>query len=96
MRRTIPLPFPSDPALTDASVLGAAVRAVRTGAGMTLGDAAAFLNVAKQTLGDLERGKASVGLGLALKIADGLGVALFVAPSAQREQIRRRLQSLRP
>ena len=93
MRRIIPIPFPSDPALTDASVLGAAVRAARTGAGMTLENAAAFLNVAKQTLGDLERGKTSVGLGLALKIADGLGVALFVAPAAQREQIRRQIKN---
>lgn len=91
MRRILPVPFPSDPAVTDAGVLGAAVRAARTGARMTLQDAAAFLGVAKQTLGDLERGKASVGLGLALKIADGLGVAVFVAPAAQREQVRRRI-----
>ena len=95
MRRTVPVPFPSDPIVVDATVLGAAVRAARTGTGMTLEDAAAFLGVAKQTLGDLERGKASVGLGLALKIANGIGVALFVVPAAEREQIRRHLTSRR-
>ncbi len=95
MRRTVPIPFPSDPVLTDAGVLGTAVRAARTGAGMTLEDAAAFLGVAKQTLGDLERGKDTVGLGLTLKISDGLGVALFVVPAGQRERVRRYLTSSR-
>lgn len=93
MGRIVPIPFPSDPAVTNAGVLGAAVRAARTGVGMTLADAAAFVGVAKQTLNDLELGKASVSLGLALKIANGLGVALFVAPATERETIRRRLMS---
>ena len=93
MRRIIPVNFPSDPVVTDAGVLGTALRAARTGAGMTLEDAAALLGVAKQTLNNLERGKDSVGLGLALKVAQGLGVALFVAPASQREQVRRRIKS---
>ena len=91
MRRIVAIPFPPDPIVTNPGVFGAAVRAARTGAHMTLQDAAAFIGVAKQTLSDLERGKASVSLGLALKIADGLGVTLFVVPAAQRARARQRL-----
>ena len=72
-------------------MLGAAVRAARTGAGMALRDAAAFVGVAKQTLSDLEHGKPSVSLGVALKIAEGLGVTLFVVAAADRARVRERL-----
>lgn len=91
MRKTKPTAFPSDPIVSDAAVLGNAVRAARTGAGLRLADAAALLGVAKQTLSDLENGKGSIGLGLALKIAEGLGATLFVVPSTEREKTRRLL-----
>jgi transcriptional regulator with XRE-family HTH domain len=77
--------------VSDAAVLGAAVRAARTGAGLPLADAAALLGVAKQTLADLETGKGTIGLGLALKIAENLGATLFVVPSTEREKMRRLL-----
>jgi DNA-binding XRE family transcriptional regulator len=91
MRTVTPKPFPSDPELRSTEQLGVAVRAARTQAGMTLADAALTLGVAKQTLSDLEHGKPSVGLGLALEIAAGLGVALFIVPASAREQTRMRL-----
>ena len=91
MKRVIATSFPSDPLVSDARVLGAAVRAARTGAGLTLEEAALSIGVAKQTLSDLEAGKESVGLGLVLRIVRELGVALFVAPAAQRERFRRKL-----
>jgi transcriptional regulator with XRE-family HTH domain len=91
MRKTKPTPFPSDPLVSDAAVLGAAVRAARTGAGLRLADAAALLGVAKQTLADLETGKGTIGLGLALKIAENLGATVFVVPSTEREKMRRLL-----
>lgn len=91
MRKTKPTAFPSDPVVTDAAVLGAAVRAARTSAGLRLADAAALLGVAKQTLSDLETGKGTIGLGLALKIAGGLGATLFVVRSTEREKTRRLL-----
>lgn len=93
MKRVIPTPFPLDPFVSDARVLGAAVRAARTAAGLTLEDAALSIGVAKQTLSDLEAGKESVGLGLVLRIMRDLGVALFVAPATQRERFRRILAS---
>ena len=49
--------------------------------------------IAKQTLQDLEHGKETVGLGIALRAATQLGVALFIAPGADRELIRRRVLS---
>lgn len=94
MRTVTPKPFPSDLELRSSTQLGIAVRAARTQAGMTLADAALTLGVAKQTLSDLELGKPSVGLGLALDIAAGLGVALFMVPASAREQTRMRLMNI--
>jgi len=89
MRRVVPTPFPSDPLLKDAATFGAAIRAARTGAGMTLADAAMTLGISKQTLSDLEKANASVGLTIALKVARELGVAVFAAPASDREPVRR-------
>ena len=94
MRTVTPKPFPSDLELRSAKQLGIAVRAARTQAGLTLADAALTLGVAKQTLSNLELGKPSVGLGLALEIAAGLGVALFMVPASAREQTRIRLMNI--
>ncbi len=89
MRRVVPTPFPSDPLLNDAAAFGAAVRAARTRAGMTLADAAMTLGIAKQTLADLEKASASVGLAMALSVAHELGVAVFAVPARDREPVRR-------
>lgn len=94
MRTVTPKPFPSDLELRSAKQLGIAIRAARTQAGLTLADAALTLGVAKQTLSNLELGKPSVGLGLALEIAAGLGVALFMVPARAREQTRMRLMNI--
>jgi DNA-binding XRE family transcriptional regulator len=94
MRTVTPKPFPSDLELRSAKQLGIAVRASRTQAGLTLADAALTLGVAKQTLSNLELGKPSVGLGLALEIAAGLGVTLFMVPASAREQTRMRLMNI--
>lgn len=94
MRTVTQKPFPSDLELRSAKHLGIAVRAARTQAGLTLADAALTLGVAKQTLSNLELGKPSVGLGLALEIAAGLGVALFMVPASAREQTRMRLMNI--
>ena len=91
MKKILPTPFPPDPLLTDIAVLGAAIRAARTAAGLRLIDAASLIGVARQTLNDLENGKPTVSVGNALKIADGLGVALFCVPAAERERVRRKL-----
>ena len=80
--------------LRSTKQLGIAVRAARTQAGLTLADAALTLGVAKQTLSNLELGKPSVGLGLALEIATGLGVAIFMVPASAREQTRMRLMNI--
>ena len=89
MRRVVPTHFPSDPLLKDAATFGAAIRAARTGAGMTLADAAMTLGISKQTLSDLEKATASVGLATALKVAHELGVAVFASPAGDREPVRR-------
>ena len=95
MKRVVPTPLPSDPAIPDAAALGAMVRAARTRTGMTLVEAALTLGVAKQTLMDLETAKASVGLSTALRIAKELGVAVFAVTASEREPVRRLLASIR-
>lgn len=96
MRRVVPTPFPSDPLLKDAATFGASIRAARTAAGMTLADAAMTLGISKQTLSDLEKATASVGLSIALKVARDLGVAVFAAPAANREPVRRMIINAQP
>ena len=92
MPKIKPKPFPSDRQLVDPSVLGAAVRSARTQSGLSIADAALTIGIAKQTLSDLEAGKPTVGLGMALKIASELGVTLFVVPSTEKETVRRLLE----
>lgn len=87
MRRVVPTPFPLDPWLQSTEQLGAAVRASRTAAGMTLEDAALAVGVAKQTLQNLETGKGQVSLTIALRILGGLGVDLFVGQARDRSRI---------
>ncbi len=62
MKRVIPTPLPSDAFVSDARVVGNAVRAARTAAGLTIPEAALTIGVAKQTLSNLEAGKESVSL----------------------------------
>ena len=91
MKRVVATPLPTDPFVSDARVLGNAVRAARTAAGLTMEQAALSIGVAKQTLSAVETGKESVSLGLVLRITRELGVALLVAQGGQRERFRRML-----
>lgn len=95
MRRVLPVPFPDEPLMLDSKALGAAIRAARANAGMTLVDASVALGIPKQTLSDLETAKSSVGVGTALRAARELGVAIFAVPAAQREPVRRAIRALR-
>ena len=47
-----------------------------TATGMTLEEAALTLQVAKQTLQNLEKGKGTVSLALVFKVLNGLGIRL--------------------
>jgi len=89
MKRVTPTATPIDPQLLDAPAFGAAIRAARTSAGLSLADAAVALGLAKQTLSDLETANGSVGLPTALHVARELGVAVFGVPASEREQLRR-------
>ncbi len=77
-RRVVPTAFPTAPQLRTCA---------RTASGLTLEEAALAVSIAKQTLGDLEAGKPTVGLGIALRVAQALGVSLFIAPAGEAEQI---------
>lgn len=88
MRSVRPTSFPDDPFVDSMAVLGQAIRAARTHAGLPMTSAAMAARVSVQTLVDVEAGKPTVSIGKLLQIADALGVSLFVAPAAQREEIR--------
>jgi DNA-binding XRE family transcriptional regulator len=60
---------------------------------LSIVQAAEGLGISKQTLQDLEHGTGTVGLGLALRVANQLEVALFMAPASRKEVIRRRVAS---
>jgi transcriptional regulator with XRE-family HTH domain len=91
MKRIVETIFPSDPQVFDATVLGDAIRACRTQAGLSIQEAARSIGVAKQTLSDLEAGKPTVKLELVLKIARDLGVNLFVVQNSDTERLKRAL-----
>lgn len=91
MKRVKPTPAPTDPWIKDPIAFGQAIRAARTGAGMTLVEAAATMGVSKQTLSDLEKATGSVGLATALRIARELGVGIFAVQPAYRTTARQSL-----
>jgi DNA-binding XRE family transcriptional regulator len=69
--------------------IGAVIRATRKAAGLTLVDAAALIGIAKQTLGDLERGRSSVGIHIVLKVLNDLGLGIVIAPKKEIELAQR-------
>jgi transcriptional regulator with XRE-family HTH domain len=94
MPRLKQTPFPSSPLLREATSLGAAIRSQRIESGLTIEQAALSTGVAKQTLQDLELGKPTVGLGIALRLAHELGVSIFIAPAQQEIRIVREFSEL--
>lgn len=76
MRTLSVTPFPDHPTVDCPEDLGRLVRAVRTAAGMTLEETALTVQVAKQTLQNLENGTGTVSLALAFKVLTGLGIRL--------------------
>ena len=89
MPKITPKPFPAQNQLLDSKTLGEAVRSVRTHGGLSIEQAALMIGVAKQTLSDLEAGKPTVSLGLALKVANELGVSIFVVPKTEQDRVQR-------
>ena len=92
MKRVVPSPIPSDPLVLEPQAFWQAIRAARTAAGMTLVDAAAMMDVSKQTLSDLERATGAVGLSIALRVARDLGIGVFAVQPTQREAARQALR----
>lgn len=76
-----------DQALTrvrDSSDLAALVRSVRKASGVDQATAAGLAGVGVRFLGDLERGKPTLRLGLVLRVLDRLGLEVWVAPRGRR------------
>ena len=79
----------SAPLRDSIASIGSVIRATRKAAGLTLVDAAALIGIAKQTLGDLERGRSSVGIHIVLKVLNDLGLEILVAPKKEIELAQR-------
>jgi len=93
MRRIVSQSFPK-PLISNAENIGTAIRAARTQANLGIRDAALLVGVAVQTLSDIEAGKPGVALGNVLKVAEGLGVDLFVVSRRHRGVVQNRLADL--
>jgi len=76
MRTLTATPFPANPDVASPEDMGKLIRAVRTAAGMTLEETALTVQVAKQTLQNLENGTGTVSMALAFKVLTGLGITL--------------------
>jgi len=69
---------------TSVAAIGQIVRSARRRSGMDQATAAGLAGVGVRFLGDLERGKPTVRLGLALQVLDRLGLHLWIAPRGWR------------
>lgn len=91
MRKLSVTPLPDHSAVASPEDIGVLVRAVRTAAGMTLEETALTLQVAKQTLQNLEKGKGTISLTLAFKVLTGLGIRLrWQAPEGTNPETRKK------
>lgn len=89
MARSLASARPPGPQLVTAgSALGEAVRAQRLSQRMRIDTAAGLSGVSVDVLSRLEQGKGSVRLDTLLRVLDGLGLALVLAPKAD-EVVRR-------
>lgn len=66
--------------LLSAGDLGKAIREARTAMNLRQAEAALLCGVGVRFLSDLERGKETARLGPALKVIQGLGLALTLGP----------------
>lgn len=66
--------------ITDALQVGQLVRQRRKAAGMTLAEAAAMSGVGVRFLSELERGKPTLQIGLAIRVLQVFGLDLHVEP----------------
>ena len=94
MNRVKQVTFPTDPFVSEVSVLAQAIKSARTQSGLSLVDAAMLCNVALQTLVDIEAGSHGVSIGKLLQVGDALGVSLFTVRSNVRERARKQLIAL--
>ncbi|MFO0904201.1 MAG: helix-turn-helix domain-containing protein [Pirellulales bacterium] len=69
--------------ITNARDLGQLVRQRRQAAGLTLRDAAGMAGVGVRFLSELERGKATMQLGLVLEVLQLFGLELEVRPRGE-------------
>ena len=70
--------------IQDPKALGALVRRAREEANLDQATAAGLAGVGVRFLGDVERGKPNVRLGLVLRVLDRLGLDVTIAPRAKR------------
>jgi len=69
--------------ITDAVQLGQLLRQRRKEAGLTLRDAAGMVGVGVRFLSELERGKPTVQIGLALQVLQMFGLELHIGVRGQ-------------
>lgn len=76
--------FQTPTQIRSAEDLGAIVRSVRKESGTDQVTAAGLAGVGARFLGDLERGKPNLRLGLVLRVLDRLGLEVWITPRGRR------------
>lgn len=79
-RRIVPSTPPATSVVSNAVILGAAVRHRRTHKQVRIDDAAHACNVSVQLLSDMEGGKRNVRLDNAIRVVEEFGMSLVVVP----------------
>lgn len=74
--------------IRDTRALGAIIRATRQRSASDQSTAAGLVGVGVRFLGDLERGKPNVRLGLVLQVLERLGLTVWIAPRGWRPDSR--------
>jgi transcriptional regulator with XRE-family HTH domain len=79
-RQAVLLAVPSVQILSSSDVIGSQVRAHRKKQGLRIDDAAALNGVSVDLMSRLENGSGSIRLDKLMRVLDGLGLTLLVAP----------------
>jgi Predicted transcriptional regulators len=67
----------------DASAIGQQVREHRRRLGLSQDDLAAVVGVNRRVIGELERGKPSIQLGIAIRVAEAVGLDVTLRERAR-------------
>lgn len=86
--KVIPTEMPRESLITDPVLLGALIKAKRTGIRMKLSDCAALCGIGINTLSRIENGNPNSTLGAVFSVLNGLGIKLSTLEKIDKPAIK--------